>query len=472
VFTSSATAAAPEASGAVAYSAAASDADGDAITFSIDSGVDAALFSISAAGALSFRIPADFEAPADQDRNNVYEAGLRASDGRGGAATLDLRLSVMDIADAFQMRRRFSGLAQPLFLAGRGDGSGRVFIIERAGRILIGSPDAGTVQATPFLDLTGAIGTAGEGGLLGFATAPDFATSGVFYVHVTNLAGDSEIRRYAVSSGNADVAEPTSQNTILFVDQPAANHNGGWIGFSNRDDNLYIAFGDGGGSNDQFANGQNTNTLLGAILRIDPSRDDFPSDPLRDYAIPPGNPFIGGGGRPEIFAYGLRNPFRASFDRAIGNLYIGDVGQDTIEEIDRIGPDVGGLNFGWPILEGTRVNGPGAAAGFEAPIAEFSHGFGPTQGNSVTGGYVYRGAVEALQGEYVFGDFITGNIFSFPEAATASGGTLPSSAFTIRTTQFAPDAGAINNISSFGEDDSGNLYILDIDGEIFRFERR
>jgi len=471
-FTSAATAAVAEGAPGPAYNAAANDADGDAVTFAINGGADASFFSITSAGALSFRTPADFETPADQNRDNVYEVTLRASDGRGGFATLALRLSVTDVSDSFQLRRRFSGLTQPLFLTGRGDGGSRVFIVERAGRILIGAPDTGVIQPTPFLDLRGTLSTSGEGGLLGFALAPDFRTSGVFYVHVTNLAGDSEIRRYTVSAGNPDVAEPTSQNTILFVDQPAANHNGGWIGFSNRENNLYIAFGDGGGSNDPFGNGQNVNTLLGAILRIDPSRDDYPSDPLRDYAIPAGNAFASGGGRPEIFAYGVRNPFRASFDRATGNLFIGDVGEGAIEEIDLIGPEVAGDNFGWPILEGTRVNASGSTAGLTPPIAQYSHGSGPTQGNSVTGGYVYRGPVEALQGEYVFGDFISGNIWSFPVSAITLGATIPSSSFAIRTTQFAPDAGAIGNIASFGEDDAGNLYVLDFDGEIFRFERR
>jgi hypothetical protein len=474
VITSSAAASVQEGVRGTVFTATATDADSDAVTFSLvtSGGADAGLFSITSAGALSFSAPPDFETPTDSDRNNTYEIGVRASDGRGGAATQTLRISVSNVVEAFQVRRKFSGLAAPLFLTGARDNSGRVFITERGGRIIIGSPETGVVSPTPFLDLTGEISTSGEGGLLGFALAPDYATSGTFYVHLTNLSGDTEVRRYRRSTANPDIAEPTSRDIILFADQPATNHNGGWIGFGPADNALYIALGDGGGSNEPFGNGQNVNTLLGAILRIDPTRDDFASDPLRDYGIVANNLFAGGGGRGEIFAYGVRNPFRASFDRQTGALFVGDVGEGTIEEIDLLAPSERGYNLGWPVLEGTRVNGPGSTSGMTPPVAEYFHGSGPTQGNSVTGGYVYRGPVEALQGEYIFGDFIRGAIWSIPVSQLTIGSTVPSSQFAIRTGDFAPDVGAINNIASFSEDDVGNLYILDIDGEIFRFERR
>ncbi|MFN3959359.1 MAG: PQQ-dependent sugar dehydrogenase [Parvularculaceae bacterium] len=470
VFSSPATISVAENTSGVFYTATASDPEGAAVTFSLSGGADAARFSITAAGALRFNAAPDFEAPSDANADNVYEVTIRASDG-ATSSTLNLRVTVTDVSEAFRIRRVASGLSQPLFLLGRGDGTNRVFIVEKAGQVEILNLATGLLNPTPFLDLTTAINASGEQGLLGMALAPDFATSGVFYVHLNNLSGDTEIRRYRAQVSNPDLADLATGDVILTVDQPAAtNHKGGWIGFG-PGDLLYIALGDGGGANDPFGNGQNRNTLLGAMLRIDPSTDAFPADPLRDYAIPPSNPFASGGGAPEILAFGLRNPFRASFDRATGDLFIGDVGQGAIEEIDLIRPTDVGVNFGWPVLEGTRVNQPGSTAGMTPPIAEYAHGSGPREGNSVTGGYVYRGPVEALQGQYVIADFISANVWSFAANSAAQGSTIPSSAFTIQTAAFAPDIGTLNNIASFGEDDAGNLFIVGIDGEIFRLER-
>ncbi len=470
VFSSPATVSVAENTSSAFYTAAASDPEGAAVTFSLSGGADAARFSITAFGVLNFNAPPDFENPSDSNADNVYEATIRASDGTA-SSTLNLRVTVTDVAEAFRIRRVASGLSQPLFVLGRGDGSNRVFVLEKAGQVEILNLTTGLLNPAPFLDLTSSISSSGEQGLLGMALAPDFATSGVFYVHLNNLSGDTEIRRYRRQTANPDLADLSTGDVILTVDQPAAtNHKGGWIGFG-PDNLLYIALGDGGGSNDPFGNGQNRNSLLAAILRIDPSTDAYPADPLRDYAIPPSNPFAGGGGAPEILAFGLRNPFRASFDRASGNLFIGDVGEGAIEEIDVIRPGDSGLNFGWPILEGTRVNQPGSTAGMTPPIAEYAHGTGPRQGNSVTGGYVHRGPVEALQGQYVFADFISANVWSFAASAASQGTTIPSSAFTIQTGAFAPDNGTVNSIASFGEDDAGNLFLVGIDGEIFRLER-
>jgi hypothetical protein len=468
VFTSAATASVAENTAGVFYTATASDADGDALTFSISAGADAARFSITSAGALRFASPPDFENPSDANRDNVYEVTLRVSDA-SASATLDLRVTVTDVAENFAIRRIAVGLSQPLFVLGRGDGTNRVFIVEKAGQIEILNLTTGLLNTTPFLDLTGTISTDGERGLLGMALAPDFATSGVFYLNLTNAAGNTEIRQYRRSAANADIADPNTQNVILTATQPASNHNGGWLGFG-PDNLLYIALGDGGGSNDQFGNGQNLNTLLGKILRIDPGRDDFASDPLRDYGIPSGNPFASGGGRPEIFAYGLRNPFRASFDRQTGDLYIGDVGEGAIEEIDLIPRGQGGLNFGWPILEGTRVNQAGSTNGMTPPVAEYAHGTGATQGNSVTGGYVYRGPVAGLQGQYVFADFISNNVWSIPVSSISQGTTIAASSFVVRTSQFTPDLGILDRITSFGEDDAANLFITGIDGEVFQLQ--
>ncbi len=471
VFSSPATASAAENVAGAVYTAAATDPDGNAVTFSLSGGADQARFSIAGAGVLSFAAPPDFENPQDSNRDNIYEVTIRASDGTA-TSSLNLRVTVTDVTDAFRLRRVASALNQPLFLLGRGDGSNRVFIVEKGGQVEILNLTTGLLNTTPFIDLASVIDPAGEQGLLGMALAPDFATSRRFYVHLNNLNGDTEIRRYTAQAANPDLADTSSADVIFTATQPAAtNHKGGWIGFG-PDNLLYIALGDGGGGNDPFGNGQNVNSLLAKILRIDPSSDSFPSDALRDYAIPPANPFATSGGAPETLAYGLRNPFRASFDRATGNLFIGDVGQDAIEEISLIRPGDAGLNFGWPVLEGTRVNQAGSTAGMTPPIAEYGHGSGTRQGNSVTGGYVYRGPVEALQGQYVFADFISDNVWSIPAASAAQGTTIASSAFAIQTAAFAPDLGTVDSIASFGEDDQGNLYVVGVDGEVFQLQEQ
>ncbi len=467
-FTSAAAASAPENSAAAVYMAAASDLDGDPLTFSIAGGTDQALFRITATGALSFVSPPDFEAPADADRDNRYQVRIGVSDGEA-SATLDLVVTVINGGqDAFRVTRVATGFAQPLFLAALPDNSGRVFVVERAGRIRLLAPAGGA--STLFLDVTADTTTDGERGLLGFALAPDYPASGFFYVYLTNRLGDIELRRYRAQGAARDVGDAASGDVILTIHhREYSKHHGGWIGFG-PDNLLYVAVGDGGGAGDPRDNAQNRNVLLGKILRLDASGDAFPGDPARDYAIPAGNPFAGGGGAPEVWALGLRNPFRASFDPATGNLLIGDVGQGAIEEIDLLRPSDGGANLGWPFLEGTRPFRGTAPAGLVPPVTEYEHGSGERQGRSVTGGVVYRGPVEALRGQYVFGDFISGNLWSLPLAELVSGQTVPSSRFTLRNAAFAPNAGTIGNIASFGTDQAGNLYIVDIDGEIFRIE--
>jgi glucose/arabinose dehydrogenase len=470
-FTSPSAVSVPENATGTIYTAAASDADGDSLTYLITGGADAARFAITAGGALSFTTPPDFEAPADADRDNVYQVQVSASDGRA-QTSFNLTITVTNQATGdFRVRRVATGFAQPLYLAPVPGSSGRVFVVEQGGRIRILNPATGAIAATPFLDVSGSISSGGERGLLGFATAPDFATSRTFYVYVTNPAGNTEVRRYRTMAGNLDVADPASADVIMTFTQPFANHNGGWMDFG-PDGFLYIGSGDGGSGGDPQDNAQNRNNLLGKILRIDVASDAFPGDAARDYAIPSGNPFASSGGAPEIYAFGLRNPFRSSFDRVTGNLFIGDVGQNAIEEIDLIRPNEAGLNFGWARLEGTQAFSGSAPAGARPPVTQYSHGTGATQGNSVTGGYVYRGPVEALQGQYIFGDFVRGAIWSVPAASLVQGQTFASSGFTIRTTAFAPlsGQGAINNIASFGVDARNNLYIIDFDGEIFVIE--
>jgi glucose/arabinose dehydrogenase len=467
-FTSAATAQSPENTSASVYRATAADPDGQTPSFSIAGGADGLLFSIvSGTGDLSFRTAPDFEQPTDANRDNVYELTLQATDGQA-SATLDLRLTVTDVIGTLSVRRVASGLNEPLFLTALDDGSGRVLVVQKGGRILVLTPDTGTIAATPFIDILSTISVAGEGGLLGLALAADFRTSGVFYVTVTNAAGDIEIRRYRTLAGQLDRGDAATADVILVVPHPTyTNHNGGWLGFG-PDGFLYAAFGDGGGAGDPDRNGQNPNTLLGAVVRIDPRTDGFPSDPNRDYVIPAGNPFAGGGGAPEIWVYGLRNPWRNSFDPQTGHLIMADVGQNAREEVNLARASDRGANFGWSILEGTAAFAGGSTAGLTPPVLEYPHGSGPLEGRSVTGGYVYRGPFAPLRGLYIFGDFVNRRIWSVPSTSLVQGATLQNTAFTDRTAQFTPDAGTIGLITSFGEDAAGNLYILDFDGDVFR----
>ena len=469
VFTSPATASVVENSTGTVLTAAASDSDGNALTFSIGGGADAALFQITPAGALSFRTPPDFETPGDANRNNVYEVTLAVSDGQASASQA-VQISVTDSAGgSFAVRRVGTGFASPVFLAALPDNSGRVLVVERAGRIRILNPATGAIAATPFLDITGQVSTDGERGLLAVALAPDYATTGRAYVFLTALDGRIELRRYSSSAANRDQLNVSSSDVLLEIAHPRTNHNGGWLGFG-TDGLLYMATGDGGGANDPDFNGQNRSTLLGKILRLDVARDDFPADPARDYGIPATNPFAAGGGAGEVWLYGLRNPFRNSFDRATGELWIGDVGQGAIEEIDRVQITQTGLNLGWPLYEGTRPLLGAGPAGLTMPVAEYAHGSGPLQGNSVTGGFVYRGPIEQLQGLYIFADFVSNNIWSVPAASLVAGSTAPSSSFTNRNAAFAPNAGSLTNVAGFGEDQAGNLFIVSLGGDVFMFQ--
>jgi glucose/arabinose dehydrogenase len=468
-FTSAATASAPENGSGVIYTATATDPDGNALTFSLSGGADRAAFSITAGGALSFAQSPDFETPTDADRNNVYLVQLAVSDG-ATSATLDLSVTVTNVGpDAFRTRRVGTGFSAPLYLTGIPDGSGRVLVVQQGGLIRILDPATGAIAPTPFLNVSTQIATDGERGLLGLALAPDFNATGTFYVFLTDSTGTIQLRRYRTLAGNRNQADPATADPIFTLAHPLNNHVGGWIDFG-PDGLLYVGLGDGGNGGDPPNNAQNLNVLYGKMLRIDPRTDAFPADPLRDYAIPAGNPFAAGGGLPEIWAYGLRNPFRASFDPLTQNLWIGDVGQSAREEIDLMRPTDGGANFGWRIMEGTLVFNGTPIPGLVPPVAEYSRGTGPREGNVVTGGYVYRGPVEALRGNYFFADFGVANIWSIPVAAAAIGTTIASSAFTLRNAAFVPDAGAFNNVSSFGVDQAGNLYIVDYDGEIFRVE--
>lgn len=354
-------------------------------------------------------------------------------------------------------------LSFPVFAAAPADGTRRLFIVEKSGVIKILNLDTQQLLPTPFLDLTGQVATAGEQGLLGLAFHPNFSLNGFFYVNLINLSGDTEIRRYRISMADPNVADPGTLLLILSIDQPAGrtNHKAGWLGFG-QDHFLYAALGDGGGSGDPDENAQNRNSLLGKILRLDVDNDDFPADPMRNYAIPASNPFEGAiPGADEIWAYGLRNPWRPSFDRGTGDFYIADVGQNRIEEVNVATLASGGgsgLNFGWDIMEGSLCFEPMTGcnvAGLTLPLVQYDHSGGAC---SITGGYVYRGAVvPALQGTYFYGDFCAGFVRSFK---------LVNGMATEQTSWPALNPGG--NITSFGEDEAGELYIMTSGGGLFR----
>lgn len=317
-----------------------------------------------------------------------------------------------------------------------------MFIIEQVGRIRI--VQNGQLLQTPFLDIVNQVGSEGnEQGLLGLAFHPDYKNNGDFYVNYTDKNGNTVI---ALFHAHGDLADPSSESKLLNVKQPFQNHNGGGLAFG-PDGYLYIGLGDGGSQGDPSGNGQNINTLLSKLLRIDVDRGHL-------YAIPADNPFANGGGRSEIWAYGLRNPWRFSFDRATKDLYIADVGQDTWEEIDFLPAAVGaGLNFGWNYYEGSHLyqGTPSDGGKFQMPVAEYSHAEG---GCSVTGGYVYRGAMTEWQGVYFYGDFCTGKVWGLVNLQNGW------------QSQVLFETGL--NITSFGQDTSGEIYLAERGGGILR----
>ncbi len=336
------------------------------------------------------------------------------------------------------------GLSSPLYMTSARDGSNRLFIVEQTGAIKVLMPGASAPLQTPFLNIAGKIVAGGEQGLLGLAFHPQYSSNGRFFVNYTrNSDGGTVVSEFRVSAGNPNVAD-TQERIIITIPQPFANHNGGWIDFG-PDGFLYIGMGDGGSGNDPGNRAQNNNDLLGKMLRLDVNTTG-----ATPYVSPATNPFFGSTpGRDEIYATGLRNPFRCSFDRGTGMLYAGDVGQGIIEEISII--TLGG-NYGWRVFEGTRctnVDAPLCTPGnYISPIFEYSHTGGRC---SVTGGYVYRGAGNSLPtGAYFFADFCTGEIFMRNGDST----------------NMILDTDLL--ISSFGEDEAGEMYVVNLGGSVHR----
>jgi glucose/arabinose dehydrogenase len=327
------------------------------------------------------------------------------------------------------------------------DGTNRFFVVEQAGTIRI--IQAGAVLPAAFLDIRSSVLFGGEQGLLGLAFHPNYRQNRLFYVnYVRNSGGQTIIAEYSASSLDPNQADPSSERILLTVNQPFSNHKGGQLVFG-VDGFLYIGLGDGGSGGDPLGNGQSLQTLLGKMLRIDVNA----TSGARQYGIPPDNPFAAGGGLPEIWAYGLRNPWRFSFDRGNTNrLFCADVGQDRFEEIDLI---VRGGNFGWNVMEGAHCFNPSSGcnmAGLILPIAEYDH----SEGVAVIGGYVYRGAaIPQLVGAYLMGDFSSGRIWTLQETSPGT---------------FTRSLGLMTgrNISSFGQELAGEVYVVDYSGSVLR----
>jgi glucose/arabinose dehydrogenase len=343
-----------------------------------------------------------------------------------------------------------SGLSQPLDLSSPADGSGRLFIVEQPGVIRIYQD--GQLLDAPFLDIRSLVGSGGfEQGLLGIAFHPNFSENGFFYLNYTDRIGDTVIARYQASSGDENTADPDSAMILMQIPQPYGNHNGGGM-VMGPDGYLYISTGDGGSGGDPQNNAQNVNNLLGKILRID-------VDSQEPYAIPEDNPFAQGGGAPEIWSYGLRNPWRFSFDRLTGDMYIADVGQNAWEEVnfEPAGAE-GGINYGWNFREGANPFRGQPPAGLELvdPVYEFPQ----PEGCSITGGYVYRGeALSEFNGIYLFSDFCAGWVRGLLQ--DVDGNWQAQELFQLGL-----------RVTSFGEDQQGELYLMaQNEGSVYRLDR-
>lgn len=361
-------------------------------------------------------------------------------------------------ATALTTTRIGQGFAQPVFLTSPPNDTSRLFIVEQGGAIKI--IKNGVTLSRSFLSVSDRISLGFERGLLCMAFHPDYANNRFFYVNYTDVNGDVRLCRYQTAAGDPDSAVRSSELIMMTVDEPEANHNGGTVAFGPNDGYLYFSLGDGGGSGDlhgTIGNGQDLSTLLGKILRLDVNSGT-------PFGIPPDNPFVGIAGLDEIWSYGWRNPWRLSFDRSTGDMYIADVGQDIYEEIDfQPASSSGGENYGWRLMEGKHCYNPSSncdPGGLTYPVTEYTHSLGC----SVTGGYVYRGCrIPDLRGTYFYADYCSGRIWSF----RYNGTTMTDS--TNRTTELGGAGVKISNPSSFGEDSRGELYILDhSDGEIYR----
>jgi glucose/arabinose dehydrogenase len=397
-------------------------------------------------------------------------AGSAGSAGSGGTgvvpdASKDCGAAADPSVPALKLTQVVSGLEKPVFLTQPPGDTARLFVIEKPGRVRI-VRDGALVEA-PFLTVPGVTERFDELGLLGLAFHPDYAQNGRFYVFYSTIIGDqltSRLAEYRVSSDDLDVADPASERVLLEIEKPEDNHNGGDITFG-PDGFLYVGVGDGGGGGDQHGdtgNGQNLQVLLGKILRIDVNGTGAGAN--GNYSIPAGN-LAADEALPEIWSYGLRNPWRYSFDGCTGDMYIGDVGQNEIEEIDFEPAGTPGRNYGWRLMEGAACFNPdsgcdAAADNLVLPVATYTHDVGV----SITGGYVYRGAaIPNLRGTYIYADYQSARFF----ALRMSGGSV-----SVQQTEITDNinAGTATRITSFGQDNVGNVYVLSYGGQVYRID--
>ena len=399
-------------------------------------------YTLAAANVLS---GSSVYAPQPATQVAVVSAGASANASVAYADTGALRLTLQEVV---------SGLIAPLFLTAPA-GDARLFIVEQAGSIRI--VQDGIVLATPFLDISARASSGGERGLLSMAFHPQYADNGFFFVYFTELSGDLAIERFRVSPGNPNLADPAPLRILTIAHREFTNHNGGLVAFG-PDDYLYIGSGDGGGGGDTLGNGQNLNALLGKLLRIDVSN----ASANQPYTVPPSNPFAGQvGRRGEIWAYGLRNPWRYAFDAPAGLLYIADVGQARKEEVNVAAAAAAGLNYGWNITEGTLCypGDPCDMQGLSLPLLDYGHD--PAGGCSITGGRVYRGsAIPELRGRYFYSDFCSGWLRSF---VYRDGAAAEEVDWNIAN---------VGQIYSFGEDAQNELYLLVSTGKAYRIVRQ
>ena len=340
-----------------------------------------------------------------------------------------------------------SGLSSPVYLTAPTGDTARLFVVEQSGQIRI--VQHGQLLPAAFLDIHTRLVSGGEQGLLSVAFHPNYATNGYFYVNYTDLNGDTRVERYTVSAADSNLADTATHKLIIFIPQPYTNHNGGLVMFG-ADGMFYIGMGDGGSGGDPQNRAQSPDSLLGKLLRIDVDAGD-------PYAIPAGNPFATSGGAKEIWALGLRNPWRFAFDRSAGLLYIGDVGQGAWEEVDVQPASQGGLNYGWRIMEGAHCYNPAncSSAGLVLPAVEYDHSNGQC---AIIGGFVYRGTrFPALAGQYFYADLCAGWVRSF---SYAGGGVTGQTSWNLDVSPGTP--------LSFGEDARGELYLLTGGGDVYR----
>ncbi len=403
----------------------------------------------TADGAISPETPS-LPAPTSGSLPVTPEAETSPGPTPGGVIATQVNVVVFPPPEQFEWVPLTTGLRKPVGITNAGDGTGRLFVVEQAGTIRI--LQNGVLNPEPFLDIIDRVGSQGsEQGLLGLAFHPQYATNGYFFVNYTDLQGDTVISRFQVDLETPNQVDISRETMLMKVAQPFANHNGGGLEFG-PDGYLYLGFGDGGSAGDPQGNGQSLTSLLGKLLRVD-------VDGVSPYTIPQDNPFKNGGARSEIWAYGLRNPWRFSFDAHNGDLYIADVGQNQWEEINYLQADTAaGANFGWNLFEGSHPYEPRVTPStpLTPPVFEYSH----SEGCSVTGGLVYRGSkLPEFSGIYLYGDYCSGTVWGLMKDSQGSW-------------QNALLYDGMGQISSFGQDEQHEIYLVVHSGIVFRLEQK